>query len=130
MKKLATLLALVFTLVCLSPTQSFAAANTANILVLSTTSTNVTTSAYVAITAAGGTPIPISQILFVNNTSSTIKIAYGASGSETDYAAVGPTDQLLIPITSVSFVPVGTRLAVKAVDTTASSGYLAVSLIP
>ena len=111
-------------LMCFTSAQ--ATVSTANVLNLNTATTNVTTSAYVTLTSA--IPIVASEIVVVNATSSVIKIAYGASGSETDFVAVNASSQLMLEI--VRHFPVGTRIAVEAVSATASTGYISLSLIP
>ena len=105
---------------------SQAAVNTANILSLNTATTNVTTGAYVALSTS--LPFGPSQIVVLNNTSSVIKLAYGASGSETDFISVLPSFQIVVPLNR--HLVQGVRLSVEAVSATASTGYISVSLIP
>jgi len=103
-----------------------ASVNSANVLSLNTASTNVTTSAYVTLSASiSAQP---SQLVIVNATSSVIKLAYGASGSEVDFVSVGPSSTTVVE-NIVRHLPSGARLAVEAVSASASSGYISVSLI-
>lgn len=107
-------------------TPATAAVNTSNVVNLNTASTNVTTSAYVTLSAA--IPINASALVLVNGTSSVIKLAYGASGSETDFVSIGGSATLYLQL--VRHIPSGARLAVEAVSGTASTGYISVSLVP
>jgi hypothetical protein len=109
-------------------TFSFAAANANNVLSLNTASTNITTSAYVAITATGGTPIPTSQFSVWNGTSTIVVLAYGASGSETQLFACGPTTQCTFDTNWL--IPAATRLSLITLDATASTKYVVVSVLP
>jgi hypothetical protein len=106
---------------------AFATANTANVISLNTATTNVTTSSYV--TLVSSLPIVPSQIVIVNATSSVIKLAYGASGSETDFVSVSGSSTIIIDQLS-RHLTMGVRLAVEAISASASSGYVSVSLIP
>lgn len=106
------------------------AANTANVLTLNTASTNVSTSSYVEITAASGTPIPCTKAVISNNTSSMLILAYGASGSQINLIPILKGVQFIVDFsTLMKTLPVGTLLWLIAVDTTASTGYVAVGLM-
>ena len=98
----------------------------ANILSLNSASTNITTSAYVELSASS--PIPTSKLVIMNKTSSIIALGTGASGSEIGLVATGPSLQTVVDLGAV--LPAGTRLALIAIDATASSGYVSVSLMP
>lgn len=108
----------------LSP-QTLAAVNSSNVLVLNTATTNLTTAAYVTISSS--LPTTPSYVIIANATTSVIKIAYGASGSETDFVAVGASATTMITLNR-HFLQ-GVRLSLEAVSATASSGYVTVSLI-
>lgn len=98
------------------------------ILSINTASTSITTGAYVQLTAS--IVKTSSRLLIVNGSSSIIKVAYGASGSETDIVAVGASGQIYIDLQSINIASAGTRIALEAVDATASSGWIVVSLLP
>lgn len=119
--------ALVFTLLflLLFSHKSFATASSANILSLNTASTNVTTSAFVQLSAS--TPITTSTLIVANGTSSIIKVAVGASGSEVAYFAVGGSSTLQVKLGTILLS--SARISLEAVDATASSGYITVSLL-
>lgn len=104
-----------------------ATANTSNVLSINTATTNITTSAYVTL---GNVPTSFSpsKIIITNNTSSIIKISYGASGSETDLVAILPAFQEIVPLER--HLVAGVRIAIEAVDATASTKYVVVSLLP
>jgi hypothetical protein len=118
-------LACLLCLTCCAP--AYGAANTANILSINTATTSVTAGAYVTLGTVPATLVP-SALVIVNNTSSIIKIAYGAASSEIDLVAILPSGMLHFPL--VRHVAAGTRIAVEAVDATASTKYITVSLIP
>lgn len=106
------------------------AVNTANVLSLNTATTNVTTAAYVELTvSATGAPIACSQLVIANKTASQIKIAVGVSGSQTDLVAVLAGVQQSITV-SLNVLPIGSHIWVEAIDATASTGYISVSLLP
>jgi hypothetical protein len=107
--------------------QAFATVNTANVLSLNTATTNVTTSAYVTLTSS--VPVTPSQLIVVNGTSSVIKIAIGAAGSEVDFISVGGSGTTIVEQLSKHIV-IGSRISVEAISATASSGYISVSLVP
>jgi hypothetical protein len=97
------------------------------VLSINAATTNITTSGYVTLGTVSAGLIP-AAIVIVNNTSSIIKLAYGPSGSETDLVAILPTFMEIIPLTR--HITGGTRLALEAVDSNATTKYVVVSLIP
>lgn len=86
------------------------------------TATNVTTGAYVQLTAATATALRAIEVF--DSSGQSLKIAFGAAGSEVDKFAVLPGGNGRIPCV----IPSGTRLSVKAVSGTASSGELIINL--
>lgn len=97
-----------------------------NVNSFSYSATNVTTSAYV--TLVSSTPIPSTQLVVCDNSGHILKIASGASGSEVDVFAA-PLNAC-IDIQLGAAIPAGTRLSIRAIDATASSGYNTVSFLP
>jgi hypothetical protein len=100
----------------------------ANILTINTSSTNIGTSSYVQLSAS--IPIGTCRIVLANATTSLLILGYGASGSETGYVCIGGGATLQVDVPSTAIMPKGTRLALIAVDSTASSGYVTVTLLP
>lgn len=96
---------------------SFAAVNTAQVNVLAYASTNVTTAAYVTLVAS--TPISVSHVEVCDTSTKLLKIASGTAGNEKDLFTVFISGCVTLPY----FIPAGTRLSIKAVDATASSGF-------
>lgn len=83
-------------------------------LVYSTT--NVTTSAYVQIVAS---TVNTAQAIYISDTSGqTLKIAFGAPGSEVDQLSVNQGGPGLIP----KYAAGGTRISIKALSATANTG--------
>lgn len=99
------------------------AANTTQVNVLSYSSTNVTTSAYVALVAS--TPISVSKLEVCDTSGKILKIASGQSGSELDLFSVQVSGCIVVPY----YLPAGSRLSIKAIDATASSGYNVLSFL-
>ena len=100
------------------------AVNTSQVIVLSYSSTNVTSSAYVQLVLS--TSISVSKIQISDSSSYIVKLAIGASGSQTDICTNAISATTLVPI----YLPAGTTLWVKSInESTISSGYLTVSLI-
>jgi hypothetical protein len=97
-----------------------------NVNSFSYSSTNVTTSAYV--TLVSSTPIPTTQIIVCDNSGHILKIASGAPGSEVDLFTVALS--ACIDIQLGAAIPASTRLSIRAIDATASSGFNTVSFIP
>jgi len=84
------------------------------------TSTAVTTSAYVTLSASF--PQDCLAYMYFDSSSRTLKLAVGAAGSEVDLP------QYILPGGQDSPVPIhitkGQRLSIKAVDATANTGQL------
>lgn len=102
-----------------------ASPNTANVLSINTASTSITTGAYVQLTASS--PIPTSSLVIANTTTSILKFAIGASGSEVDYAPIPQSSYLVLPLNKL--LPAGTRISLEAISATASSGYVSIGLL-
>ena len=80
--------------------------------------TNVTTSAYVTLTT---TTASASFLSIVDTSTALMKLAYGPAGHEVDLCAFqGNGNPVFIPNV---FIPIGTRLALKAISGTASTGF-------
>lgn len=101
-------------------------AYSSNVSSLSYSSTNVGTSAYVTLVAS--TPINTSQLLICDTSGKILKIASGAANSEVDLFTVPVSSCMLFPLAPV--LPSGTRLSIKAIDASATSGYNTVSFLP
>ena len=86
------------------------------------TSTNVTTAAYVQLDAALGATVPFIEIF--DSSGRIVEFAYGAVGSEVANFYIFPGGQSGLVTVSLSQ---GMRLALKAVDGTASTGYLVIN---
>jgi hypothetical protein len=97
-----------------------------NVNSFSYSATNVTTSAYV--TLVSSTPIPSNQFIVCDNSGHILKIASGVPGSEVDLFTVALS--ACIDIQIGASVPVGTRLSIRAIDASATTGYNTVSFIP
>lgn len=96
-----------------------------NVLILSYAGTNVTTGAYVTL---ANSPITSGTVIACDNSGHIVKIAFGSIGNE--------IDQFTVPINSCMQVPLtmnvssGTRISLKAVDASATTGYNTLSLLP
>lgn len=99
------------------------AVNTTQVNVLSYSSTNVTTSDYVTLFAS--TPISVSKIQILDSSTKILKVAIGASGDEIDICTCPVSGTVIIPV----FIPQGTRISIKAIDASATTGYNVVSLL-
>jgi hypothetical protein len=97
-----------------------------NVSSLSYSATNVTTSAYV--TAVASTPIPASQIVICDNSGVILKMATGTAGNEVDLTSVPYNACFQYQLGFV--LPSGTRISLKAISASATSGYDTVSLLP
>lgn len=106
-------------------TDAFATASNANILKIDTSATNITTSAYVQLSAS--TPITTRKVVISNGTSSILLMAIGASGSEVGLFAITATSSLVVELSNT--LPAGSRISLEAVSATASSGFVTVSLL-
>lgn len=92
---------------------------------LLTSSTNITTSAYVQLVAKlVGT---VEAIQFYNGTSSTLALASGASGSEVNQVLLGPGLSDIIPVETL--FPKGSRMSITAIDANASTGNVAINFL-
>jgi len=100
------------------------AVNQANVV---STAAVIATGAYTQLVAA--TPITCTTMIIANTTTQVVKLAYGASGFETDLVAVAPGASVKVDI-GLNVVPKGTRLALEAIGSATASGLVAVSLIP
>lgn len=91
---------------------------------LSYSATNVTTSAYVTLSAS--TPASCSNLVIIDTSTQLLKIAMGAAGSEIDLGAFqGNGTQFTIP----AYIPAGSRLSLKAISASATSGFNVVSFL-
>lgn len=104
--------------------KSFAAVNTANVNVNVYASTNVTTGAYVTLFAS--TPITTSKLEILDTSGKILKLAVGAAGSEIDLCTVPVSGTVIVP----TYIVAGTRISIKAIDASATTGYSVVSLVP
>lgn len=123
---------IVFVCLMIFANQGYSAIDNTHILAFSTGGTagvlmgTLGTSAYIQLSAS--TPFPTRRIVFANNTTSTVVIGIGAAGAEVSFAAIGPSTTQQFDWGNT--VPIASRLALKAVDAAATSGYITVSLIP
>lgn len=115
-----------FWLTFILPCTSYSASSVANILSINSASTNITTGAFVQLSAAS--PIAVSKMIIANATTSIIIVAVGASGSEVGLVAVGASSQTVLELGHA--LAASSRISLEALNTTASSGYISVSLIP
>lgn len=100
------------------------AVNTTQVNVLSYVATNVSTSAYVELVASS--PIACSRLQICDTSTKVLKLATGASGSETDICSVPVSGTVVLPY----YLPIGTRISIRAVDASATTGYNVLSFIP
>lgn len=94
-----------------------------NVITHSYSSGNVGTSAYVEITPS--TPISCSKLELTDSSGKMVIVAKGLAGSEVDLGVCPVSGSIVIPI----YLPPGTRLSLKAIDASATTGFNAVSLI-
>lgn len=113
------LLILLSSLLCLS--------SKADVIYNSYASTNVTTSAYVTLSAA--TRTSFSKVSICDTSGKFLKLASGAAGSEHDLFPFGFDASNGACVVIPTYVPEGTRLSIKALSATASTGFLAIGLI-
>lgn len=86
--------------------------------VLNYASTNITNSAYVTLVTLTDS---FAHLCISDTSGQLMKLAIGAAGSEVDFCAFdGNGYPVVIPVTQ--FVP-GTRISIKAISTSASTGY-------
>lgn len=102
----------------------FSATNSTQVNILSYSSTNVTTGAYVQLVYAS--PITASKLQVCDTSTKILKIAAGASGSEVDLFTVQVSGCVVVPY----YIIAGTKLWIKAVDASATTGYNTLSFIP
>lgn len=91
---------------------------------LSYSSTNVTTSAYVTLTAS--LPVSVGALLITDTSTSLMKLAIGAAGEEVDLCAFQGNGNAVYV---TGYIPKGVRLSLKAISATASAGYNAISFL-
>lgn len=96
----------------------------AKVNVLSYSSTNVTTGAYVTLIAS--TSIPTARLQILDTSGKILRLAIGAAGSEVDICSTAVSGVVIIPY----YIPAGTRIAIEAIDANATTGYNVLSLIP
>lgn len=93
--------------------------------VLDTSSTSVTSSAYVDLVTAAQMTVPAAAILIHNPGSQPLKLASGAAGAEVDL--------FVVPINAVMIVPIelkkSVRLSLKSMGATQSSGIITISFL-
>jgi len=94
---------------------------------IDTASTNVTSGAYVELAAS--TPFNTLRILATDTTGKILKLAVGAAGQEVDLFQLPVNGSQLIPLSSLSNVPAGSRLSLKALGASATSGLSAITLL-
>lgn len=80
-------------------------------------STNVTTSAYVEMISS--LSVNASGIFIFDSSGQTLLLGVGSAGNEVVYTLVEPGGNGFVPL----FIPKGSRVALKALSATASSGY-------
>lgn len=86
--------------------------------------TNATTTAYTTLVTA--TAIPFTTFFVCDTSGKFIKLATGAAGSEVDL--IGAPVSGCVQIETGKLISVGTRISFKAMDATASTGGLMLSL--
>ena len=99
-------------------------ARASNVNALSYSSTNVTTSAYV--TLVSSSPITVSKIQVCDTSGKILKLAQGAASSEVDFCTIQVSGCVVVPV----FIPAGTRISIRAIDASATSGYNTLSFVP
>lgn len=100
------------------------AVNTDQVSVLAYASTNVTTSAYVTLIASAA--ISCGRLQILDSSTKILKIAIGSAGNEIDICSTAVSGTVVIPY----FIEKGTRISIKAVDASATTGFNVLSLIP
>lgn len=92
--------------------------------VLNTSSTNVTTGAWVEFVAAASMPYACSAVQIHNTGAQAIKLGAGAAASEVETGILFPVGvSVLMPVS----LKRGVRLSVRSVSATQSSGFLTMS---
>lgn len=115
----------VFIMTLLFSVTANATGSNANVLSINTASTNITTGAYVQLTAS--TPITTRKIVISNGTTQILLMAIGASGSEQGLFAITASGSLVVDLSNT--LSAGSRISLEAVSATASSGFVTVSLL-
>ena len=92
-------------------------------IALNTSSTNVFTSGYAQVAAATtiGVTYQSGKIQYYNGTGQILKLAYGAAGLEQDWLQIPPTNN---PVVIDILFPNPNRLSIRAVNASATSGYV------
>lgn len=103
-------------------TLPLAGRNTVQYLYNDYTSTNVTTSAYVQLTAA--TLGEVNKIEVFDSSGEAIILGFGSAGSEVEQALIIPGGNGPMDL----YIPYGTRIAVKAKTALANSGFLIINM--
>jgi len=85
---------------------------------------NVTTSAY--ITLINEMPVTVSAIQIADSSGQLLRIAIGLAGQEIDIMTTPISGNIIVPC----FILKGSRLSIKAISATASTGFNAISLLP
>jgi hypothetical protein len=117
---------LVALLICVFTLPTFASSSNANIVSIVASTTNITTAAYVTLSAS--TPVGTQKFVVANGTAQNIIIAQGAAGSERGLIAVGAGTSAVVPLSY--YIPAASRLSDEAIGATASTGTISVSLLP
>lgn len=102
------------------------AAHAGNVSTLSYSGTNVTTAAYVTLVAS--TPILTQKLIICDSSGQILKIAVGAALSEVDLFTVPLSACFVYPLSYP--LPAGSRLSLRAISATASTGFSSVSFLP
>ncbi len=97
-----------------------------NVSSLSYSATNVTTSAYVTLVASS--PIAVVHLIICDSSGQILKLAKGSAGNEVDLFTVPVNSCFEYSLDTL--LGSGTRLSLKAISATASSGYSSVSFLP
>ena len=96
-----------------------------NIISNAYATTNVTTSAYVTVANA---PITSGTVIVCDNSGQIVKVAFGSVGNEVDQFTAPLNGCLQVPLTVN--INSGTRVSLKAISASATSGYNTVSFLP
>lgn len=99
------------------------AVNTSQVAVTAYASTNVTTSAYLPIIA--GTAVACSKLEITDTSGKVIKVAVGDQGNQKDICSAAVSGTVIVPV----YIPAGSNVWLKAIDSTASTGFNVVSLL-
>jgi len=96
-----------------------------NVLTNAYGTTNVTTSAYVTL---GNAPITSGTALVCDSSGQIVKIAFGSVGNEVDQFTGFINGCVMVPLTMN--ISSGTRISLKAVSASATTGFFTLSLFP